>query len=149
MAYLEISATFPPEAAELLRWFEDYYVLGKTKERLGIRLRSPPLFSPDLWSVEELVRNKLPRGTNGAEAWHRRLGVLMRIAHPPLYQFLSVLRGEQQETKALMELVRGGGKLPAARQATVEREKKIRAVFERRGELPVREYLEVMSNALL
>jgi len=38
--------------------------------------RNPPLFSPDIWSVSNRVRSELPRTTNTAETWHRKLNRL-------------------------------------------------------------------------
>jgi len=38
--------------------------------------RNPPLFSPGIWSVSNRVRLELPRTTNTAESWHRKLNRL-------------------------------------------------------------------------
>jgi hypothetical protein len=64
----------PPEANEVVQWFEENYVHGKIRRRLRNEnvVRSAPLFPPQLWSVYNLNEMEIPRTQNNVEAWHRR-----------------------------------------------------------------------------
>jgi len=42
---------------------------------------NPPLFPPEMWSVSERLIQDLPRTTNTAESWHRKIN---RIISPHL-----------------------------------------------------------------
>ncbi|XP_035232318.1 uncharacterized protein LOC118204106, partial [Stegodyphus dumicola] len=77
----EISAVFdtllphlPPDAQEVVQWFEDNYVRGRMRRRLrnGIAVRVPSMFPPALWSVFDSLQLGTPRTQNAVEAWHRR-----------------------------------------------------------------------------
>jgi len=37
---------------------------------------TPPIFPPELWSVAERLSSRLPRTTNTAESWHKKLNRL-------------------------------------------------------------------------
>ena len=69
------------EEKSLITYFEETYVLGKIGMRTrgrpnNVPSRNPPLFPPDIWSVSNRVRSELPRTTNTAESWHRKLNRL-------------------------------------------------------------------------
>lgn len=73
------------EEKSLITYFEETYVLGKIGMRTrgrpnNVPSRNPPLFSPDIWSVFNRVKLELPRTTNTAESWHRKLNRL--TSHP-------------------------------------------------------------------
>jgi len=44
---------------------------------------TPPLFPPELWSVAERLSSGLPRTTNTAKSWHRKL-IRLISPHPGL-----------------------------------------------------------------
>jgi len=53
--------------------------------------RNPPLFSPDIWSVSNRVKLELPRTTNTAESWHRKLNRLTS-PHPGKNHITNVIK---------------------------------------------------------
>jgi hypothetical protein len=57
--------------------------------------RNFPLFSPGFWSVSNRVRLELPRATNTAESWHRKLNRLTSphpvINHITNYIYILIL----------------------------------------------------------
>ena len=73
-AFDQLKDDIPAEANEIVEWFEEYYVHGKTRRtlRAGNVIRAPPLFPPDFWSVVDNIEYAFPRTQNSVEAWHRR-----------------------------------------------------------------------------
>ncbi|POG73192.1 hypothetical protein GLOIN_2v1454966, partial [Rhizophagus irregularis DAOM 181602=DAOM 197198] len=69
----------PPEADEVVKWFEENYVYGKIRRHLrnGNTIRGAPLFPPELWSVHDSIETGIPRTQNIVEAWHRRWNILV------------------------------------------------------------------------
>ncbi|CAH1769656.1 3581_t:CDS:2, partial [Entrophospora sp. SA101] len=67
------------KANEIIEWFEEYYVHGRTRRTLrhGNAIRASPLFPPDFWSVVNNIDYAFPRTQNFVEAWHRRWGALV------------------------------------------------------------------------
>ncbi|KAM7287285.1 hypothetical protein ISCGN_030976 [Ixodes scapularis] len=88
----------------VFNWFEEYHILGKLRTNHGIGIRIPPQLPPALWTVEPLMENHQPRGTNCLVAWHRRLGVLIRETHPGLL-FLRRLRAEQDQIEGVWKVL--------------------------------------------
>lgn len=67
---------------QLSQYFEETYVLGKSGMRLRGRptkqtIRNPPMFPPEMWSVADRLNLGLPRTTNIAESWHRKINRLV------------------------------------------------------------------------
>ena len=60
----------PPEANELVQWFEDNYVHGRIRRRLRNEsvIRVTLLFPPQLWSVYDSNEMEIPRTQNNVEA---------------------------------------------------------------------------------
>ncbi|CAH1768869.1 9668_t:CDS:1, partial [Entrophospora sp. SA101] len=81
-AFDQLKDDIPPEANEIVEWFEEYYVHGRTRRTLrhGNAIRAPPLFPPDFWSVVDNINYAFPQAQNFVEAWHRRWGALMGTA---------------------------------------------------------------------
>ncbi|KAL1441094.1 hypothetical protein MTO96_008839 [Rhipicephalus appendiculatus] len=72
-AYASLKPLFPQEASDLLRWWEDHYLLGKSRRRVAggnstVIIRRPPIFPPSLWNVLALTQDGFPRGNNAVEA---------------------------------------------------------------------------------
>ena len=73
-AFDQLKDDIPLEANEIVEWFEEYYVHGRTRRALrhGNAIRASPLFPPDFWSVVDNIDYAFPRTQNFVEAWHRR-----------------------------------------------------------------------------
>ncbi|CAJ0830968.1 10569_t:CDS:2 [Entrophospora sp. SA101] len=71
-AFDQLKDDIPPEANEIVEWFEEYYVHGRTRRTLrdGNAIRAPPLFHLT------------------SEAWHRRWGALVGTAHSGVYKII-------------------------------------------------------------
>lgn len=63
----------------------------KTRGRSRIKpVYTTPLFPPELWSVAQRVSSGLPRTTNIAESWHRKLNRLIS-PHPGLSEVETII----------------------------------------------------------
>lgn len=86
---------FKTEAEQQLsQYFEETYVLGKSGMRLRGRptkqtMRNPPMFPPEMWSVADRLNLGLPRTTNVAESWHRKINRLVSPNPGKLKQFIA------------------------------------------------------------
>ncbi|CAI6352025.1 unnamed protein product [Macrosiphum euphorbiae] len=97
------------EEQSLLKYFEHSYIIGRQVMKTRGRPRresvyTPPLFPPELWSVAERLSTGLPRTTNTAESWHRKLNRLIS-PHPGLYKLIKTLQSTQNETEAVIEML--------------------------------------------
>ena len=109
-AFDELKDHIPPEANEIVEWFEEYYVHGRTRRTLrhGNAIRTPPLFPPDFWSVVDNVDYAFPRTQNFVEAWHRRWGALVGTAHLGVYKIIKELQKEQNRVELDVESILRG-----------------------------------------
>ena len=80
----------PPEAAELLDYFDSTYISGRLRQhnpaqnqtaRLILR-RSPPMFPPAIWNVHDATVNGDARTSNMCEGWNNKFFNLVGHAHP-------------------------------------------------------------------
>ena len=78
-AFDQLRNNIPPEADDIVHWFEDTYVHGRRRRALrnGNIVRHPPLFPPAFWSVADNMEYALPRMQNSVEAWHQRWDTLV------------------------------------------------------------------------
>ncbi|CAB4373838.1 unnamed protein product [Rhizophagus irregularis] len=94
-AFNALKLEMPPEADEVVKWFEEIYVHGKIRRHLrnGNTIHSDPLFPPQLWSVfDSIDETGVPRTQNIAEAWHRRWDILLGQNHVGLYTMIEQLQ---------------------------------------------------------
>ncbi|CAI6345206.1 unnamed protein product [Macrosiphum euphorbiae] len=100
------------EEQQLSQYFEETYVLGKSGMRLRGRptkqtIRNPPMFPPEMWSVADRLNLGLPRTTNVAESWHRKINRLVS-PNPSLFKFIKLIQKVQNETESTVEqLIQG------------------------------------------
>ena len=106
---------------------EDYYVKGRRRGR-G---RSAPMFAPSTWNCYERVLEGLPRTTNTAEAWHRRLNTIVGKHHPSFYVLLDQLRDEVEEINAEVTRAEGGHSPPRKRIKYQKTDERIKRVVDR------------------
>ncbi|VVC32467.1 Hypothetical protein CINCED_3A009048 [Cinara cedri] len=68
------------KSINLLKYFEHSNIMSRQAMKTRGRSRdlrepvyTPPIFPPELWSVDKRLLSGLPRTTNTAELWHRKL----------------------------------------------------------------------------
>ena len=75
----------PPEAAELLDYFDSIYISGRFRQQNpAVRLvltRSPSMFSPAIWNVHDATVNGDARTNNMCEGWNDNFFNLVGHAH--------------------------------------------------------------------
>ena len=87
-AFNELRGIMPPEANEIVNYFDEIYGNGRIKiQVIDVIKRLPPLFPPDIWSVYENNEFGFARTQNNVEAWHRLWQDLIERSH---VQFNSV-----------------------------------------------------------
>jgi hypothetical protein len=85
----------PPEAAELLDYFDSTYISGRLRQQnpaqnQAVRLvltRSPPMFPPAIWNVHDVTVNGDAR-TNMCEGWNNNFFNLVGHAHPSIWRVI-------------------------------------------------------------
>lgn len=56
--FKEVKEIMPDNAKDFVKWFEENYVLGKTRRVVrNTEHRNDPLFPPSLWTVYENISN--------------------------------------------------------------------------------------------
>ena len=100
MQYLQDNC--PPEAENLLKYFDETYVNGTTRrgQRIGApqRYRSqriPPKFKPELWNVHLATLNNDPRTNNLCESWNHKFYHLVGHQHPTIWRAIRSLQMDQ------------------------------------------------------
>ncbi|CAB4425523.1 unnamed protein product [Rhizophagus irregularis] len=91
-AFDQVKSLMPPNAIELVQYFEDNYVHGK------------------------LVESGYPRMQNTVEGWHQRWGSLIGRAHVGIYTIIDEMRKEQHQTELQIESIICGEERPRQRK---------------------------------
>jgi hypothetical protein len=140
----------PPEANEVVQWFEDNYVHGKIRWHLRNEtvIRSAPLFPPQLWSVYDSNEMGIPRTQNNIEAWHRRWEILVGQSHVGVYRMIEELQKEQQSVDLQVESIIRGEQRPAKKKTLIEREKRIMMIVNDRENRSVMDFLRGIAHNL-
>ncbi|RGB38672.1 hypothetical protein C1646_755478 [Rhizophagus diaphanus] len=140
----------PPEADEVVKWFEEIYVHGKIRRHLrnGNTIRSDPLFPPQLWSVYDSIETGVPRTQNIAEAWHRRWDILLGQSHVGLYTIIEQLQKEQRSVELQIECIIRGEQRPPTKKALIDREKRIMTICNDRENRSLMEFLRGIAHNL-
>ena len=147
-AFDQIKPLMPPNAQEVVQYFENNYVYGKI--RRGRRNRSgqrnPPQFPPDLWSVYDLIQNNYPRTQNVVEGWHQRWLTLIGKRHVGVYTIIAEMQKEQHQTYLQAESILCGEPSPYKRKHQIDRENRILNVFNNRDDYTLIDYLRGISH---
>jgi hypothetical protein len=80
----------PPEAAQLLDYFDSTYISGKLRQQNPaqnqevslVLTRNPPMFPPAIWNVHDARTN------NMCEGWNNKFFNLVGYAHPSLWRVI-------------------------------------------------------------
>ncbi|CAG8467796.1 16919_t:CDS:2, partial [Dentiscutata heterogama] len=93
-AFEFLKPLIPSKAKQLVKWFEETYVLGKVRSEIesDYIIRSAPLFSPQLWSVHDSVDTGVPRTQNVVEEMQKEQQNIEA-------QIERIIRGEQVKQK--------------------------------------------------
>jgi hypothetical protein len=140
----------PPEADEVVKWFEYNYVHGRIRRTLrnGNDIRAAPLFPPQLWSVYDSIETGVPRTQNVAEAWHRRWGVLVGGNHVGVYTMIKELQKEQQNVEFQIECIIRGEQRPPKKRALINREERLMTIINDRENRSVMDFLRGIAHNL-
>ena len=71
-------------------------------------IRRKPLFSIDFWNMFNRTTQASVRTNNGAEVYHRRIGLVMQCAHPTLWIFLQRLIDEENSIHVIILHIKAG-----------------------------------------
>ncbi|VDI65786.1 Hypothetical predicted protein [Mytilus galloprovincialis] len=100
----------PPEAAELLDYFDATYVSGNMRRNpapgQGLRLvmrRTPPMFPPTIWNVHDATVNGDSRTNNVCEGWNNKFFNLVGYAHPSIWRVVEWCQKEEATVRTLIQ----------------------------------------------
>ena len=99
---------FPEEVHSVLDYFEDTWI-GRPNRRL---IRRPPRFDHVMWNCFDAAKFCASKTNNACEGWHRSFSELIGAAHPTIWKFLEILKGEQARNEAIMEQYTAGAEPP-------------------------------------
>ncbi|CAB4418896.1 unnamed protein product [Rhizophagus irregularis] len=150
-AFDQIKSLMPPNASQIVQYFEETYVNGKIRRQMprsGTVIRNPPLFPPELWSVHELIENGYPRTQNMVEGWHQRWSTIIGRSHIGLYSIIDEMRKEQCQTELQIESILRGEARPYQRKHIVERENRLLTIFNGRDDYSLLDYLRGIAHTI-
>ena len=107
-AFDQVKTLIPDNAAGVIKYFETNYVHGRVRNLRHRSRRTTPLFSPELWSVNDLVELSYPRTQNIVEGWHNRWSNLISKAHVGVYTIIEAMQKEQKRTEMEIESINRG-----------------------------------------
>lgn len=152
-AYASLKPLFPQEASDLLRWWEDNYLLGKSRRRVAggnstVVIRTPPIFPPSLWNVLALTQDGFPRGNNAVEAWHRRWEILVGAQHVSVFRLITTMKREQARVEDNIEgAIRGQPRRLQSKKQKL-RESRLAAALANRDNVDVLIFLRGIAHNL-
>ena len=117
----------------------------------GVRHRREPRWPRQMWNLYRETVLSLPRTTNSAESWHRRLEAIFLNPHPNINDFIEALIKEWTYIKNCINMtVRGdGAKVKKTMSKSEEkREARIKDTALRFSTFPTNlDYLHSMAEA--
>jgi hypothetical protein len=132
-AFDQVKPLLPENAVRIVKYFENNYVHGRIRQmRNRTTHHTPPLFSPEIWSIKDLVELGYPRTQNVVEGWHNRWSNLIGKAHVGLYTIIQEMKKEQQQTELQIKNINRGAPCPSQHNQYVNRENRILTVFNNR-----------------
>jgi hypothetical protein len=101
----------PPEAAELLDYFDSTYISGRLRQQnpaqnRAVRLvfrRSPPTFPTAIWNVHDATVNGDARTSNMCEGWNNRFFNLVGHAHPSIWRVIEWCQKEEATVRTIIQ----------------------------------------------
>ena len=95
----------PPEAAQLLDYFDSTYISGKLRQQNPaqnqevslVLTRNPPMFPPAIWNVHDARTN------NMCEGWNNKFFNLVGHAHPSLWRVIEWCQKEEATVRTISQ----------------------------------------------
>ncbi|CAN7984762.1 unnamed protein product, partial [Ixodes hexagonus] len=102
-----LRTTAPPEAEDLLDYFDITYVTGTFRRVLTrngtVRLRRcAPKFPPRIWNMHVATMTGDHRTNNLAEAWDRKFSSMVGHCHPTIWRAIDALQSQQASVATVM-----------------------------------------------
>lgn len=135
----------PNDLEPIISWFTNNYI-GRLRAN---QTRAPPIFPPSLWNVYERTRNHQDRTNNYAEAFHKKVQLILGVAHPTFWKFLDELKKVVRVSDADYELAIAGYDAPRKRPRYIDADKRILNVVQTFDLPTVVEYLRGISQNFL
>ncbi|CAN8004683.1 unnamed protein product, partial [Ixodes hexagonus] len=88
-----LRTTAPPEAEDLLDYFDSTYVTGTC---------TAPKFSPRIWNMHVATMTGDHRTDNLAEAWNRKFSSMVGHCHPTIWRAIDALQSQQASVATVM-----------------------------------------------
>ena len=147
-AFDQIKPLMPPNAQEVVQYFENNYVHGIIRRALrnGSEHRNPPLFPPNIWSAYDLIINNYSRTQNVGERWHQRWLTLIGRQNVNIYTIITGMRKEQHQTYLEIKSILCEEPLPQKRRHQIDRENRILTVFNNRDDYVLIDCLRGISH---
>lgn len=105
----------PPEAEELLMYFDCTYVIGSFRliqqpvamssdALMPLRMRHvPPMFAPHLWNVHDATMNNNARTNNICEGWNNKFFNLVGHYHPSVWRVIEWFQREEATVSTIIQ----------------------------------------------
>ncbi|KAG7165673.1 putative MULE transposase domain-containing protein 4 [Homarus americanus] len=105
----------PPEAEELLMYFDCTYVSGSFRPiqqpvamssdaLMPLRMRRiPPMFAPHLWNVHDATMNNNARTNNICEGWNNKFFNLVGHYHPSVWRVIEWFQREEATVSTIIQ----------------------------------------------
>ncbi|CAN7991483.1 unnamed protein product, partial [Ixodes hexagonus] len=102
-----LRTTAPPEAEDLLDYFDSTYVTGTFRRVLTrngtVRLRRcAPEFPPRIWNMHVATMIDDHRTNNLADAWNRKFSSMVGHCHPTIWRAIDALQSQQASVATVM-----------------------------------------------
>ena len=101
----------PPEAAELLDYFDSTYISGRLRQQNPaqnqavplVLTRSPPMFPPAIWNVNDATVNGDARTNNICDGWNNKFFNLIGHAHPSIWRVIEWCQKEEATVRTIIQ----------------------------------------------
>ncbi|KAK9736154.1 hypothetical protein QE152_g12808 [Popillia japonica] len=83
---------FPPEAQEVVDYFEDTWIGGphrRQRRPLQFDLDMWNLYQSIMWNLYQSILEDLPKTNNSVEGWHRGFAERIGAMHPNIWKFIN------------------------------------------------------------
>lgn len=143
----------PKDARKVIDWFSKYYVNGTYKKRTTQNLGSlktnlhkvPPLFPPDIWSVNSSIGTTVPITQNEVESWHHRWNTLLGRKKWNLCKTIEELNKEQKHTELIVEKLNSQSQETKRSKKKENREEKIKKHLEKKETMDLTTFLDGLA----
>ena len=146
-AFNQVKLILPENTAGVVEYFEENYIRGRIRRTRNKSTRHlPPLFPPEIWSINDLVELDYPRTQNIVEGWHNRWNNLIGKAHIGVYTIVEEMQKEQQQSEIQIENINRGAPRPLQRNQYFNRENRILTIFNDRDNRDLMDFLRGIAH---